>query len=165
MKIRPLVSSDLDWLYALNEACLPAVNALDHAALKSLMERAAWSGVACRGTTRLAVLIAFTKGSTYESTNYAWFNAQAEDFAYIDRVMVEVAGRGQGWGRVLYDALAAWAGQSGLPRLCCEVNEVPPNPQSFAFHKRLGFAVLTSRINPADGKQVAMLEHRLTPPS
>ncbi len=159
--IRPLEAADLTWLSALNEACVPAVNGLDMQQLIALMDRAAWTGVAEVDASPLAVLIAFTKGSTYESTNYAWFNAQNEPFAYIDRVMVEPDGRALGLGRALYDALANWAKEIGQPRLCCEVNEVPPNPASLAFHKSLGFAQLTSRINPADGKQVAMLERRL----
>lgn len=159
--IRPLDASDLAWLRDLNDACVPAVNALNLEELKALMKRAAWTGVAEIDAQPLAVLVAFTKGSTYESTNYAWFNAQDEAFAYIDRVMVEHAGRGLGLGRRLYDALAVWAKDAGQPRLCCEVNEVPPNPVSLAFHKSLGFSQLTSRINPSDGKQVAMLERRL----
>lgn len=159
--LRPLDASDLAWLSALNEACVPEVNAMNSAQLTALLERAAWSCAATVEARPLATLIAFTKGSTYESTNYAWFNAQSEPFVYIDRVMVETEGRGRGLGRALYDALAAWAKEVGQPRLCCEVNEVPPNPGSLAFHKRLGFSQLTSRINPSDGKQVAMLERRL----
>ncbi len=161
--IRPIEPGDMAWLRVLNDACVPAVNGLDDPALKRLVDRTAWTGVVTGAGQRWAVLTAFAKGSTYESTNYAWFNAQEEPFLYIDRVMVEAAGRGQGHGRRLYLALAAWAREAGLPRLCCEVNEVPPNPQSMAFHKAMGFLPLTSRINPADGKQVMMLERRLAP--
>ncbi len=162
VSIRPLETADLAWLSALNQACVPAVNALNKDELTALIARAAWTGVAEVETKPRAVLVAFTKGSTYESTNYAWFNAQDEAFAYIDRVMVEPEGRGMGLGRKLYDALADWAQQDGQPRLCCEVNEEPPNPQSLAFHQSLGFHRLTSRINPSDGKQVVMLERRFS---
>ncbi len=164
--LRPIRPADMDWLGRLNEACVPAVNALEPEALEALVARAAWTGVVLsEGDLPQAVLVAFAKGSTYESTNYAWFNAQEEDFLYIDRVMVDPAGRGRGHGRRLYEALALWATAQGLPRLCCEVNEIPPNPQSLAFHKSLGFQHLTSRINPSDGKRVAMLERRLKPAS
>ncbi len=161
--LRPLTRDDLPWLLRLNDACLPAVNALDLAEMTALIDRAAWTRAAFRDADPLAVLVAFAKGSTYESTNYAWFNAQEEPFIYIDRVMVSEARRGQGLGRRLYEALAAWAKAEGHPRLCCEVNEDPPNPVSLAFHRSMGFGVLTSRINPADGKRVAMMERRLAP--
>lgn len=161
IRLRPLGNADCSWLAQLNEACVPAVNPLDDAAIATLVRHAAWVQLAERAGKRLAVLVGFTKGSNYESTNYAWFNAQDEAFAYIDRVMVDAAGRGQGLGSRLYSAFADWAAEQALPRLCCEVNEVPPNPVSLAFHKALGFRVLTSRINPADGKRVAMMEKRL----
>jgi hypothetical protein len=42
-----------------------------------------------------------------------------------------------------------------------EVNEVPPNPESMAFHAKLGFRHLLSRTSPRLGKRVAMLERPL----
>ncbi|GAB5471004.1 MAG: hypothetical protein Kilf2KO_40340 [Rhodospirillales bacterium] len=159
--LRALTKADLPWLLALNDACVPAVNALDATAMEALLCEAVWTGAVEQAGLPLAVLIAFAPGACYRSTNYAWFDAQEESFAYIDRVMVAQEGRGQGLGRRLYEALAAWASEAGYPRLCCEVNEVPPNPQSIAFHESLGFKALVSRINPADGKQVRMFERRL----
>lgn len=163
VRLRPPSGDDLAWLEALNTACVPAVNALDRQALEALLARAAWARLAEVEGAPSAVLVAFAKGSTYESTNYAWFDAQAEPFLYIDRVMVADAARRYGLGRRLYAALEDWARAQGLPRLCCEVNEDPPNPQSQAFHRSLGFRHLVSRINPADGKRVSMLEKRLEP--
>ncbi len=159
--IRPLSERDFVWFCDLNERCVPAVNSLSDERLAALLARAAWTGVAEVEGDPLAVLVAFTKGSSYESANYGWFNQQAEAFVYIDRVMVEPAGRRLGLGRKLYQELTSWAEAEGQPRLCCEVYEVPPNPRSLAFHKSLGFSELTSRINPLDGTRAAMLERRL----
>ncbi len=159
--LRPLTEDDVVWLKQLNDLCVPEVNALDLEAMRALIARAIWAQAVVRERAPLAVLVAFAKGSSYESTNYAWFNAQEEPFVYIDRVMVAEAGRRQGLGRRLYAGLFDWAKENDLPRLCCEVNEEPPNPTSLAFHRSLGFEVLTSRINPSDGKRVAMMECRL----
>ena len=46
-------------------------------------------------------------------------------------------------------------------RVTAEVNEDPPNPESMAFHGKLGFRHLFSRKSPRLGKVVAMLERPL----
>jgi uncharacterized protein len=48
----------------------------------------------------------------------------------------------------------------GEQRLTAEVNEKPPNPESMAFHAKLGFRHLQSRPS-RHGKMVAMLERPL----
>jgi len=157
---RPLDETDIDWLKRLNDACVPAVNGLDEGALSALLGRAACALAAEVEGRPVAAIVCFTRGSTYESTNYAWFDAQPEPFLYIDRIVVEAEARRLGLARRLYREAGLWAERAGLPRLCCEVNEDPPNPQSLAFHTALGFRKLLSRINPSDGKRVAMLERR-----
>jgi predicted GNAT superfamily acetyltransferase len=62
--------------------------------------------------------------------------------------------RGLGHARRLYDDLAAVA--AGRP-LCCEVNVVPPNPASLAFHDRLGFVTCGEDVDPRNGKRVRYL--------
>ena len=58
-------------------------------------------------------------------------------------------------GAALAEAdLAAIA--AGRP-LCCEVNLVPPNPGSLAFHDRLGFAACGEGDDPRNGKRVRYL--------
>ena len=52
------------------------------------------------------------------------------------------------------------AAELGEQRLTAEVNEDPPNPQSMAFHEKLGFRHLLSRMSRS-GKVVAMLERPL----
>ncbi|MEO1190211.1 MAG: GNAT family N-acetyltransferase [Pseudomonadota bacterium] len=160
--VRAYEDRDYDWVLALNEASVPAVNSLTPQELNEQLSEADWTGVAEGMGGARGILIVFAPGGTYRSTNYAWFNAQAEAFVYVDRILVSEEARGQGLGRALYEALAAWATEAGFPRIGCEVNEDPPNPVSMAFHERLGFQALTSRINPADGKQVRMLEYRLS---
>jgi predicted GNAT superfamily acetyltransferase len=80
--------------------------------------------------------------------------ARGPAFLYVDRVVVAAEARGLGHARRLYDDLAATA--AGRP-LCCEINLVPPNPASLAFHERLGFAACGEADDPRNGKRVRYL--------
>jgi predicted GNAT superfamily acetyltransferase len=151
---------DRAWLLTLNNACVPAVSPLTKAGLEALLAEAALARIISDATGPLGALIAFTRGAAYESANYRWFCAQAEPFLYIDRIMTLEASRSRGLGAALYADAAAWARAHGLPRLTCEVNEIPPNPRSLAFHERLGFRRVGALDHPG-GKRVAMLEMRL----
>ena len=67
-------------------------------------------------------------------------------------MVVDPACRGRGLARHLYAALFARAVEAGHDRVVCEVNQVPPNPGSDAFHAALGFApVGTAAIATATG--------------
>jgi predicted GNAT superfamily acetyltransferase len=59
-------------------------------------------------------------------------------------------------GRQLYAALFEAARASGRSRIACEVNRVPPNPGSDAFHAHMGFAPV-GEGSPAPGKTVRYL--------
>jgi len=89
--------------------------------------------------------------------NHAWFLARHRAFLYIDRVVVAAQARGRGWARRLYEDAAAIAGARPL---CCEVNIVPPNEASLAFHERLGFVACGEAADPRNGKRVRYLERR-----
>jgi predicted GNAT superfamily acetyltransferase len=63
---------------------------------------------------------------------------------------------------VVYDAVEARAtGTTG--RLALEVNAVPPNGPSLAFHRARGFREVGLRHEPG-GKQVAMMVKELQAP-
>ena len=42
----------------------------------------------------------------------------------------------------------------GRERLVCEINSEPPNPQSDAFHRKLGFHAGRSQVLEGKGKTV-----------
>lgn len=147
---------------AANAAVAEMTSALDAAALEALLSAAAFAGAALDRDGRLAgFLIGFGPGAAYDSPNYRWFAAQFDRFAYVDRVVTRPAARGQGVARALYDAFAQ--AMPGQERLVCEVNLVPPNPGSDAFHAALGFAEL-GRGAPAPGKLVRYLGRPLAGP-
>ena len=149
--IRPLTRDDLPGLLALNNAHAVEVNALSAEALAALVAVAAHARVLDGG---LGFLIALSERTPVQGPNHAWFVARQPAFLYIDRVVVAPRARGRGHARALYHELAAMAG----PRpLCCEVNLVPPNRASLAFHDRLGFTACGEADDPRNGKRVQYL--------
>jgi predicted GNAT superfamily acetyltransferase len=99
-------------------------------------------------------LIAFDERADYRNSNFDWFRARYAAFTYIDRVVIDPAHRGQGLARQLYEDLFARSRASGRLLIVCEVNAVPPNPASDAFHARLGFSPVDSATLPDRGKTV-----------
>jgi hypothetical protein len=102
----------------------------------------------------LALLIAFDETCTYDNPNFAWQLAHFPRFNYIDRVVVDGRARGQGLARKLYAALEDETRKSGRERLVCEINSVPPNPASDAFHVALGFKPVGEQLLADRGKTV-----------
>ncbi len=150
--IRDATAADIPALAALNDAEARHVNALGEAGLRALLA-VAWRA----RCTDAALLVALTGDTPCQGPNHAWFQARGGRFAYMDRVVVGPAARGQGLARALYADIAALALEAGLERLCCEVNLLPANPVSLAFHARLGFAPAGEATDPRNGKVVRYL--------
>lgn len=91
-----------------------------------------------------AMVVAFDQDTVRSSQNFDWFKARHPRFAYIDRVVVSPATRGQGLARALYEDVIAAARAEGQSLLCAEVNLDPPNPASDALHTSMGFAPVGS---------------------
>jgi hypothetical protein len=93
-------------------------------------------------------MILIRPGSAYPSDNYGWFEEQRSTrHLYVDRIAVSNAARGCGVGRALYEETLRLAAELGEERVTAEVNEDPPNPESMAFHAKLGFRHLESRMS------------------
>jgi uncharacterized protein len=100
-----------------------------------------------------AFLVAFAEGDAYDGGHFLWFRARFDRFLYVDRIVVAEKYRRRGIGRILYEDLFARARRLGHSRIACEVNALPPNPTSDAFHAALGFVQLgTATID--DGAKV-----------
>ncbi len=153
-----ILPQDIDEVLALNNAAVPAVNALDADALTALCAMGALRLV--RGEAGIEGLcLTMESGQPYESGNYQWFTGEFDRFLYVDRIVVAPSAKGKGVGRALYEDTFARAAALGQPRVCSEVNADPPNPQSMAFHDSLGFSPLIDRLNPSEGKTVRMMVH------
>ena len=102
----------------------------------------------------LALIVAMHEGCTYINPNFAWHANHFKRFYYIDRVVVSQAARGQGLARRLYGELEAVARAGGHECLVCEINAEPPNPQSDAFHEKLGFVPVGEQFLESYGRTV-----------
>ena len=157
--IRDAVPEDEDFILALNAASTPAVAEMD---AKDYSDIAGWAHrvlMAVLDGKPCGFLILIRPGSAYPSENYAWFESKFADHLYIDRIAIAEFAKGRGVGRAFYDEASRIAAGNGDERLTCEVNVDPPNPQSMAFHTRLGFRHLLSR--PWKDKIVVMMERPL----
>ena len=84
-------------------------------------------------------VVTFAPGTGYDSENYRWFGDRFGDrFYYLDRVVLVEELRRQGVAGLVYDELESAA--AAYDRLVLEVNLVPENPASLAFHRRRGYA-------------------------
>lgn len=129
---------DEDALLALNAAHEVETSPLDRSQLRSLLAEAFHLGLKGAGGSE-AFLIALDQNARYDSPNFRWFQQRFDSFVYIDRVIVAKDQRGRGLARSLYEDLFTRAAAAGHHRVVCEVNEHPPNRESEAFHRALGF--------------------------
>ncbi len=157
MRLAPFVSADLEALLALNQANVPHVGTLTAQELERVVGQTAVALGLWDDAGLLGMVLAMDPSSSYQSPNYRWFRAKYERFLYVDRIAVAERARGQGLGRRLYDAIFAEARARALERVTCEVNLVPPNPGSLAFHARLGFERVGVVAHVPQEKEVAML--------
>jgi predicted GNAT superfamily acetyltransferase len=153
----------------LNQEWVPAVGSLTESSLAELIRLAQFTAVEFTaavftdrvpsGDERLTgFVIALGPGVEYASPNYQYFARRHEAFTYVDRIAVDPGLRGSGVGRRLYKATAQHALAVGSPLVCCEVNLDPPNPDSMAFHERMGFTEVGTQWTYDNTVRVRMLE-------
>ncbi|QWZ07888.1 GNAT family N-acetyltransferase [Nocardioides panacis] len=102
-------------------------------------------------------VITFAPGAAYDSVNYRWFAARHERFYYLDRIVLHEGFRRRGLGGQVYDEIERIA--APYTRLALEVNLVPRNDASLAFHAARGYREV-GRLGD-DEHLVAMLEKPL----
>jgi predicted GNAT superfamily acetyltransferase len=139
VRLRPVEDDDLTAVMALNEAHVPMVASADEertAYLRRLCDR--FDVIEVDGRIG-GLVVTFTPGSTYDSANYRWFSERlGSGFYYLDRVVVDAAYRRRGVAGRVYDELEAVA--AGYGQMALEVNLVPRNDGSLAFHAQRGYA-------------------------
>lgn len=157
LSVRDAVASDHAAVLALNNSAAPHVNELSREMFVWIVAHAEYFRVAEDQNGLLGFVIALKPGHEYWSLNYQWFTAQGGDFLYLDRIVVDDRARGAGVGRALYDDIDRFA-TGRWPRITLEVNLLPPNPGSLAFHERLGFRRVGVREEENGAKAVALME-------
>ena len=154
--IRNAQTADLPLVLELNQAALPHVSSVALADMERFAEIASYFRVAEIDDRMAGFLIALNPGHDYASDNYRWFNSNFDDFFYIDRIVIADNARGMGLGSALYQQVIMIA-KAFAPRVTCEVNTLPPNPLSMAFHDRFGFKPVGTQQTEGGKKEVALL--------
>ena len=152
--IKPLHELDLAPYLELNNQHSVELSPLDPTEFARLVKNAFRASASAQP---LSFLLAFDATAEYASPNYLWFRARYARFIYVDRIVIEAAGRGQGLARQHYAALFGAARKSGHSIICAEVNSDPPNPASDAFHAALGFVEVGRAVQPERGKSIRYL--------
>ncbi len=165
-ELRPLRVEDpveVQAVLTLNNAAVPAVNALTADRLGALAEMAAHAEVVIADETTLAgLVVVLPAGAPYDSPLFGWFAERYQRYLYLDRIVVHPDFRRQGVGRFVYDRMEQRAASQG--RLLCEVNLDPPNPESQAFHAARGYVEVGRLVVPGSGtadKECRMLAKEL----
>jgi len=103
-------------------------------------------------------VVTFPPGTAYDSPNYRWFGSRLDgSFYYLDRVVLAPSVRRRGVGRWVYDLLEDVA--APYRRMVLEVNLVPENGPSLAFHRARGY-VEVGRLGDEE-HLVALMEKQL----
>jgi predicted GNAT superfamily acetyltransferase len=135
--LRPITPSDVDHVLALNERNVVKLAPLDAARLGEIRDWADRVDVLEVDRSFAGFVVTFGPGTAYDSENYRWFTERFDDFYYLDRIVLHEDFRRQGLGGFVYDDVEETARKHG--RLALEVNLVPRNDASLAFHQRRGY--------------------------
>lgn len=160
--IRAATPADHDAIGALNAANVPEVGVLDEERLALFARAADAFWVVEQDGALLGLFVGLFEGHDYASANYRWFADRHDRFAYVDRIALAPAARGRGVADALYDRWESAAAERGVPVVCAEVNTVPENPRSLAFHERRGFVRIAEEAPYGGDERVAMLERSLS---
>jgi len=138
--LRPLRDTDVADVLALNERNVVKLAHLDEERLRQLLEWADRFDVIDADGAFAGFVITFAPGTPYDSSNYRWFTERHRSnggFYYLDRIVLHEEYRRRGFGGLVYDELESVAAPYG--RMALEVNLVPPNDASLAFHEARGY--------------------------
>jgi uncharacterized protein len=146
--LRAATDADVAAVLALNERNVVLLAPLDAARLDELHGWADRVDVVDVDGAFAGFVITFGPGSAYDSENYRWFTDRHGDgFYYLDRIVLHEDFRRRGLGGFVYDEVEGTARKHG--RMALEVNLVPRNDASLAFHRSRGY-VEVGRLGDAD---------------
>ena len=155
--LRPLRDTDVADVLTLNDANVVKLAPMDEARLNELRRLADRFDVLDVDGAFAGFVITFAPGAAYDSENYRWFSARHADFYYLDRIVLHEHFRRRGLGGFVYDEIESIA--APYQRLDLEVNLVPRNDASLAFHARRGY-VEVGRLGQ-DDHVVSLMEKSL----
>ena len=155
--LRQLRDTDVADVLMLNERNVVNLAPMDEARLHELRALADRFDVLDVDGDFGGFVITFAQGAPYDSENYRWFSSRHRTFYYLDRIALHEKFRRRGLGTFVYDEIERVATPYG--RLALEVNLVPRNDPSLAFHDGRGY-VEVGRLGD-EAHLVSMMEKTL----
>jgi uncharacterized protein len=139
-ELRPLRDEDVADVLALNEANVEMLAPLDEEGLRRLQGLADRFDVLTVDDEFAGFVVTMASGGAYDSPYYGWFSENIDGFYYLDRIVLSPRHRRLGLGGFVYDDVE----RSAAPyrRMCLEVNLIPRNDASLAFHASRGYVEL-----------------------
>jgi predicted GNAT superfamily acetyltransferase len=159
--IRRALAQDLPQILKINNHFVPKVSQIDLAWLTKYLKEAETLDVYADKHEILGFIVGMMPDCDYLSENFLWFKKRYDDFLYIDRIAVVESAQGQSVGKKLYEHVQKTLG-GRADCLTCEVNIAPPNPQSYEFHRKLGFTEVGQQDTKGGAIRVAMLRKALS---
>ena len=135
----PLENSALRAMWLINQANIPEVGDIPTIEeFNSLTNMSSHVIVVNKGKEMAGFIILMREKEEYDSLNYKFFKANYDEFLYVDRVAIKDGFRRQGLGKMIYEEVFRLAAEINTD-VCCEVNTLPRNDASLAFHAEFGF--------------------------
>ena len=135
----PVETAVLNAMWLINQANIPEVG--DIPTIKEFNTLTTMSShviVVNEGEETAGFIILMREKENYHSLNYKFFTENYDEFLYVDRVAIEDGFRRQGLGKMIYDEVFKLSTENNID-VCCEVNTLPRNDASLAFHAEFGF--------------------------
>ena len=159
IRIRPIEERDFPFILRINEENVSVLAPMDEDGLRRFGDMAECFWIAEADGEAAGFLIALREGcGDYESENYRWFSRHYPQFLYIDRVVIDEPYRGRGIGRALYGRVFERARETAVPFVTAEVDTVPYNAESLAFHAAMGFREVGTQSVRGGSVTVSLLE-------
>lgn len=156
-KIENIVASDLPQILKLNQSEVPHVGEITFSELEKLIQKSIYAKKITVDSFLAGFLIGFDDKSDYQSLNYQWFKSKDSNFFYVDRIAIFSEFQGKGLGSLLYKDVVDYSRLHKITSLTCEVNLLPPNPKSLAYHKAQGFEPVGEMTTSGGTKKVCFL--------
>jgi len=155
--LRNVLENDLSEIFHINEASIPAVNAVSLDEFKWFLSKKTYFKCAEDEDRNICgFLLVLPQGIDYKSLNYKWFSGRYSNFAYIDRVAIEVSSKRKGIGSRLYtDLESTMRGKYDL--IACEFNIKPLNETSKKFHEKLNYNNVGYQYTENGTKKVSLM--------
>lgn len=158
MRMRPMGPADHPFVLDLNARFVDVLSPLDEPRLVELAGLAAHCDIVELDGVRAGWVLTFDAAAGYDGSYFAWYAERfGGDFCYLDRIVIDTPYARRGLAAFAYDRVEEYAAPYG--RLALEVNVLPPNEPSLAFHRKRGYEVVGEVGD--DTKRVAMLVKEL----